>query len=129
VTQALAAWLHLQSMGYAPDQIFLGGDSFGSHLSLALERYLRLEMPALHGEGHSQKPLGMILLSVSALKSTDEAVLTARAAVGVGSGPALALARGQHQVRHHHALVPDLGPRRHACWAEAQAPQRHPRQP
>ncbi|PWN97770.1 alpha/beta-hydrolase [Tilletiopsis washingtonensis] len=63
VTQALAAWLHLQSMGYAPDQIFLGGDSFGSHLSLALERYLRLEMPALHGEGHSQKPLGMILLS------------------------------------------------------------------
>lgn len=59
-------------MGYAPDQIFLGGDSFGAHLSLALERYLRLEMPALHGEGHAQKPLGMILLSVSASQCMGE---------------------------------------------------------
>lgn len=44
--QALGAWLYLiNEIGYRPDQIFIGGDSFGAHLTLQLERFLRLEVP------------------------------------------------------------------------------------
>ncbi|CEH17720.1 hypothetical protein CBOM_04114 [Ceraceosorus bombacis] len=63
LSQAVGAWIHLQSLGYSPNQIFIGGDSYGGWLTLQLERYLRFEMPALHGEDHNQKPLGLILLS------------------------------------------------------------------
>lgn len=48
--QALGGWLYLTNeLGYRPDQIFIGGDSFGSHLTLQLERFLRLEVSQVRG--------------------------------------------------------------------------------
>lgn len=65
--QALGGYLYLtDTLGYRPEQIFIGGDSFGAHLTLQLERYLRLEMPAIRGDVEKQGPVspGLLLLSV-----------------------------------------------------------------
>lgn len=66
LVQALGGYLYLtDTLGYRPDQIFIGGDSFGSHLTLALERYLRLEMPEIRGDVENQTAAapGLLLLS------------------------------------------------------------------
>lgn len=67
LVQALGGWLYLTNeLGYRPEQIFIGGDSFGSHLTLQLERYLRSEVATIGTT--SLKPgqpvcAGLILLS------------------------------------------------------------------
>lgn len=66
VVQALGAYLYLiEELGYRPDQIFIGGDSFGAHLTLSLERYLRLELPKVRGDAENQGVVaaGLLLLS------------------------------------------------------------------
>jgi acetyl esterase/lipase len=68
LVQALGAYLHLtDTLGYKPEQIFIGGDSFGAHLTIQLERYLRVEMPAIRGDVEKQGAVapGLLLLSVS----------------------------------------------------------------
>lgn len=66
VVQALGAYLYLtEELGYRPDQIFIGGDSFGAHLTLSLERFLRLELSKIKGdtEGQGDIAAGLLLLS------------------------------------------------------------------
>lgn len=66
ISQGLAGWYHLtRGLGYKPEQIFIGGDSFGAHTTLLLDRFLRLEGPKLDLERQSERPAGLILLSVS----------------------------------------------------------------
>ena len=66
IVQALGGYLYLtEKLGYRPDQIIIGGDSFGAHLTLGLERFLRLEGPAIGGDVEKQGPVvaGLLLLS------------------------------------------------------------------
>lgn len=66
IIQALGAYIHLtEDLGYRPDQIFVGGDSFGAHLALSLERFLRLEVPKIKGDVESQSSnmAGLLLFS------------------------------------------------------------------
>ncbi|UZJ53408.1 hypothetical protein CBS101457_002728 [Exobasidium rhododendri] len=64
--QALGGYLYLtEKLGYRPDQIIVGGDSFGAHLALSLERFLRLEGARIRGDSESQGAYmaGLLLLS------------------------------------------------------------------
>lgn len=66
IVEALGGYLHLtEKLGFRPEQIIVGGDSFGAHLTLSLERYLRLEGPKIKGDLEKQGPnmAGMLLLS------------------------------------------------------------------
>jgi acetyl esterase/lipase len=64
IIQALGAYLHLtKELGYRPDQIIVGGDSFGAHLTLGLERFLRLEGPKIDPESQSSYFAAILLIS------------------------------------------------------------------
>jgi len=75
IVQALGGYLYLtEKLGYRPEQIIVGGDSFGAHLTLSLERFLRLEGPKIRGDSENQglHMAGLLLLSpwLSAVNGT-----------------------------------------------------------
>ncbi|KAJ9474252.1 Abhydrolase_3 domain-containing protein [Pseudozyma hubeiensis] len=62
--QAVSAYLYLvDELGYAPEQIYIGGDSHGSWMTLQLERYLRSYKHILFENADSVKIPGLVLLS------------------------------------------------------------------
>lgn len=62
--QGVSAYLYLvNQLGYSPEQIYIGGDSHGSWLTLQLERYLRSFKHLLFNDLDSFKIPGLILLS------------------------------------------------------------------
>jgi len=74
--QGLGAWIYLtRVLRYRPDQIYIGGDSFGSFTTLNLARFLRLEFRGLEGEPTQAKgaevPKGLILLSPQLIMEHD----------------------------------------------------------
>ncbi len=64
VSGCFSAYLHLvNDFGYAPEQIYIGGDSHGSWMTLQLERYLRSYKHLLFDDADNFKIPGLILLS------------------------------------------------------------------
>lgn len=69
IVQALGGYLHLiNSYGYLPEQIFIGGDSFGGWLTLQLEHYLRTDGKFITDSWKNKAPTasgvpGLLLLS------------------------------------------------------------------
>ncbi len=62
--QALSAYLYLiNELGYSPKQIYIGGDSHGSWLTLQLERYLRSYKNVVFNDPSSFRIPGLVLLS------------------------------------------------------------------
>ncbi|KAK0549288.1 hypothetical protein OC861_004486 [Tilletia horrida] len=76
VLQGLGAWIYLtRVLRYRPQDIIIGGDSFGSFTTLNLARFLRLEFRGLEGEPTQAKgaevPAGLLLLSPQLLMEHD----------------------------------------------------------
>ncbi|WFD30113.1 hypothetical protein MSPP1_001129 [Malassezia sp. CBS 17886] len=69
IVQGLAAYYHLMNKyGYTPDQIFIGGDSFGGWMALQLELFLRTDGKELSNSWDNKAPTvsgvpGLLLLS------------------------------------------------------------------
>lgn len=62
--QGVSAYLYLiNELGYAPEQIYIGGDSHGAWMTLQLERYLRSYKHLLFDNADSVKFPGLVLLS------------------------------------------------------------------
>ncbi|CAD6891584.1 unnamed protein product [Tilletia controversa] len=76
IVQGLGAWIYLtRVLRYRPDQIYIGGDSFGGFCTMNLARYLRNEFRGLDGEPTQAKgsevPKGLIMLSPQLLLQHD----------------------------------------------------------
>ncbi|KAE8226098.1 hypothetical protein CF319_g1264 [Tilletia indica] len=76
IMQGLGAWIYLtRVLRYRPDQIYIGGDSFGGFTTLNLARFLRNEFRGLDGEPTqakgSETPKALILLSPQLLLLHD----------------------------------------------------------
>lgn len=62
--QAVSAYLYLiNELKYSPEQIYIGGDSHGSWMTLQLERYLRSYKHVVFDDPASFKIPGLVLLS------------------------------------------------------------------
>ncbi|KAK0567138.1 hypothetical protein OC844_000383 [Tilletia horrida] len=76
ILQGLGAWIYLtRVLKYRPDQIYIGGDSFGGFVTLNLARFLRLEFRGLEGEPTQAKGAeiakGLVLFSPQLLLEHD----------------------------------------------------------
>lgn len=81
IVQGLAAWFYLtRQLGYHPSQIIIGGDSYGSEVTLSLTRFLLTEFPGYegydiesHGSRTGERPAALLLLSPFCDATNDSA--------------------------------------------------------